>query len=227
MTDTIESLRADLNAALSFIRAQGYDRCDVGACNCGSWHGGHSAARLGEIRDALVDAGVEQNGVTILGGVRALVQERDVATARAEKAEMLRDGAKAWAEQCRETEAKQRARAEKAEARVSGFETAPLHLVTPILRGRAETAEARAEAAEGREAALREAIVDPPVPHTDEDHDPACSLCAVLRDTESAAARWKAGVRAEALADAADALTGTDTGVVWLRDRAAAERGET
>lgn len=51
----------------------GYRRCDIAACNCGGWHGGHSAQRLTEIGDALVDAGVDLNGKTILDGVKEII----------------------------------------------------------------------------------------------------------------------------------------------------------
>jgi len=33
-----------------FIHSRGYRRCDIAACNCGSWHGGHAEDRLSEIR---------------------------------------------------------------------------------------------------------------------------------------------------------------------------------
>jgi hypothetical protein len=36
-----------------WLNANGYRGCDVPACNCGSWHGGHSERRVGELREAL------------------------------------------------------------------------------------------------------------------------------------------------------------------------------
>ena len=59
---TIDQLRADLAMAQAevlrlrydleradeyerFLRCEGYRRCDIAACNCGSWHGGYSTRR--------------------------------------------------------------------------------------------------------------------------------------------------------------------------------------
>jgi len=36
-----------------FIASEGYQRCDIPACNCNSFHWGHASARLREIHDAL------------------------------------------------------------------------------------------------------------------------------------------------------------------------------
>ncbi len=62
--------------ALSFIEVQGYRRCDIPACNCGSWHGGHLSARFDEIEVLLEDA-METNGKTLLACVREIIEERD------------------------------------------------------------------------------------------------------------------------------------------------------
>jgi hypothetical protein len=76
-TAATAALAEEQGAAVDFIRHEGYRRCDVAACCCGSWHGGHWVARHDEIRDALGDADVELNGVTVLGGVQVLAAERD------------------------------------------------------------------------------------------------------------------------------------------------------
>jgi len=39
--------------AEDFIRSRGYRRCNIAACNCGSWHGGHAENRLHDICDAV------------------------------------------------------------------------------------------------------------------------------------------------------------------------------
>ena len=67
--------RIRAETAEDFIRRQGYKRCDIAACNCGSWHGGRSFERLGEIRDALEEAGVSVNGRTILDAVKSLLPD--------------------------------------------------------------------------------------------------------------------------------------------------------
>lgn len=63
------AVEAEPREALTFLERRGYRRCDIMACNCNSWHGGHAEQRLGEIEDALTDAGIEMNGKTILQGV--------------------------------------------------------------------------------------------------------------------------------------------------------------
>jgi hypothetical protein len=85
--------------AVSYLQRHGYRRCDIPACNCGSWHGGHAMARLEEIRDELQEV-VSLNGITLLAGVRQLLAinterdallasngelKRELATLRAER----------------------------------------------------------------------------------------------------------------------------------------------
>jgi hypothetical protein len=55
--------------AEEFLRARGYYRCDIPACNCGSWHGGHAESRLTEIYDEL---GWLTQGVTALEAIKQL-----------------------------------------------------------------------------------------------------------------------------------------------------------
>lgn len=52
------------------LERHGYRRCDTPACNCHSYHGGHLAARLDEIHQALDDAGIPSGG-TVLSRVLA------------------------------------------------------------------------------------------------------------------------------------------------------------
>ena len=75
---TVVALEAERDAALDFIRREGYRRCDIAACNCGSWHGGYAGDRLHEIREVLDDAG-EPGGVPIRERVRAVLIDRDAA----------------------------------------------------------------------------------------------------------------------------------------------------
>lgn len=83
---TVQDLRASLateraarESAERTLAEKGFRRCDMAACNCAGWHGGHSAQRLCEIGDALVDAGIDLNGRAILEGVRSLRAARDTA----------------------------------------------------------------------------------------------------------------------------------------------------
>lgn len=70
-----EALRqkaSELDRAHRFIESEGYRRCDIPACNCGSWHGGNAYIRLSEIADVLED---RTQGTTILDAVKALLQK--------------------------------------------------------------------------------------------------------------------------------------------------------
>jgi hypothetical protein len=68
------SLVHDCDSAHDFLRRRGYRPCDIPACNCNSWHGGHDHERLREIYDALGD---RTNGHTALSAVETLIAERD------------------------------------------------------------------------------------------------------------------------------------------------------
>jgi hypothetical protein len=81
--------KARAEKAEDFIRSEGYRRCDVMVCNCGSWHGGHLSDRMREIREVLDDAGLIGNdyGNRNSGGVALLVDQRDAAQARVRELE--------------------------------------------------------------------------------------------------------------------------------------------
>lgn len=87
----------------AFIESRGYRRCDTAACNCGSFHGGHAEARLSEIRDDL-EAVIDLNGLTIRGGVRALLTE----------SQRLREQVVEFERMAKESSEKHRSIAEKA-----------------------------------------------------------------------------------------------------------------
>lgn len=74
--------------ALDFIERRGYRRCDIPACNCGSWHGGNAENRLRDFHEALVQADVETNGKTLLGALGEVLAER---AALASENERLRE----------------------------------------------------------------------------------------------------------------------------------------
>lgn len=72
-TEEAMAIQAELGRCLNFIESRGYRRCDIPACNCGSWHGGHAQQRLQEINDALGNP----NGVTTLKAVQQLVARNE------------------------------------------------------------------------------------------------------------------------------------------------------
>jgi len=69
------ALQAENAELRAFITHQGFQRCDVPTCNCGSYHGGHAFARFHEIGEALVEAGARSNGSTVLTDVKRVLTE--------------------------------------------------------------------------------------------------------------------------------------------------------
>jgi len=67
--------------ATDYLRRHGHVRCDIAACNCGSWHHRFGLPeRWQEIKDALSDAGhplCNENGHIALRAFGSLVAERD------------------------------------------------------------------------------------------------------------------------------------------------------
>lgn len=69
--ETVESLQ-------DVLLRNGFVRCDIAACNCGSWHPRYGLQeRWNEVRDALTEAGYlgNYNGNLVLNGVRELIQK--------------------------------------------------------------------------------------------------------------------------------------------------------
>ena len=89
LTSALEVVEARVRDAEDFIERRGYRKCDIPACNCPFWHGGHAEARLSEIGESLRDAGI--NGGTIHGGVLELIRDKESAEARRAEAERLKD----------------------------------------------------------------------------------------------------------------------------------------
>lgn len=82
------AMRAERDDAEDFLWRHGYRRCDIPACNCGSWHGGHANMRLIELREAFEqDEHTDTNGKTLLGLVCEVLTERDALLDAAERAE--------------------------------------------------------------------------------------------------------------------------------------------
>ena len=68
----------------------GFVPCDIPACNCGSWHSRYGyPERFREIADALTEAGVELNGVTLLTAIKGVLAERDLYQQKLTEAQQL------------------------------------------------------------------------------------------------------------------------------------------
>jgi hypothetical protein len=70
----IYELRQRLDKAEWVLQSSGFRRCDIPACNCGSWHqvGGY-AERFREIRGAVEDAGYSTNGKILLDVIKEVL----------------------------------------------------------------------------------------------------------------------------------------------------------
>lgn len=82
----LRKAEAERDEAVHYIARNGHRRCDIPACNCGSWHGWHASERLRELSDVLGD---RTQGVTILGAVEKLIEENATERAARESAEKL------------------------------------------------------------------------------------------------------------------------------------------
>lgn len=71
------------------LRRNGFVRCYIPACNCGSWHHKYGLPeRWAELKDALAEAGhplTNDNGNRMLNALRALIAERDEALRRLDR----------------------------------------------------------------------------------------------------------------------------------------------
>jgi hypothetical protein len=73
---TNKNLSEELAKAEWVLENSGFRRCDIPACNCGSWHhvGGYYA-RFQEIKAVVEEAGFSTNGRTLLDAVKAMARE--------------------------------------------------------------------------------------------------------------------------------------------------------
>jgi hypothetical protein len=70
-----------LHEAERVLSASGFRRCDIPACNCGSWHQvGGFKARFDEIKEVVEAAGFSTNGRTLLDAVKEMAGVRHTMT---------------------------------------------------------------------------------------------------------------------------------------------------
>ena len=83
-TETTEELR-------DVLQRNGFVRCDIAACNCGSWHARYGyRQRLEEVTELIADAGhplTNENGHLVKAALTELIAERD--SLRAVSAELM------------------------------------------------------------------------------------------------------------------------------------------
>lgn len=75
--DTFFADLDELNRRRWFMDARGYRPCNIPACNCPYWHGGHLEDRFREIQDALDEGNVNTNGITILDAIKGLIAKAE------------------------------------------------------------------------------------------------------------------------------------------------------
>ena len=80
----IERLTAENDKLLGVLEQHGFRRCDIAACNCGSWHHiGGFAARFREIEEATED--YWENGEVLLARIERIVAKLEAAERDAER----------------------------------------------------------------------------------------------------------------------------------------------
>ena len=80
----IERLTAENDKLLGVLEQHGFRRCDIAACNCGSWHHiGGFAARFREIEEATED--YWENGEVLLARIERIVAKLEAAECDAER----------------------------------------------------------------------------------------------------------------------------------------------
>jgi hypothetical protein len=76
MTEENWFLKERLEKAEWVLRTSGFRKCDIPACNCGSWHQvGGFKARFDEIKEVVEEADYSTNGRTLLKAVEAMASD--------------------------------------------------------------------------------------------------------------------------------------------------------
>jgi len=75
--DLISALLDEVSSITDVLYRNGFVRCDISACNCGSWHARYGLQeRFNGIKDALSEA-TDLNGKTVLSALNEVIAERD------------------------------------------------------------------------------------------------------------------------------------------------------
>lgn len=86
LVERTASLRAENERLRDVLHLNGFVRCDIAACNCGSWHARFGLReRFDEIKEDLADAGhplTNDNGNMPRNALRELIAERDAQARR-------------------------------------------------------------------------------------------------------------------------------------------------
>lgn len=93
----IYELRQRLEKAEWVLQSSGFRRCDIAACNCGSWHqvGGY-AERFREIKEAVEEAGYSTNGKILLDVINEILTPASSVSRLCQKCGTATKGEEAW-----------------------------------------------------------------------------------------------------------------------------------
>lgn len=98
VADLIDALIAEVRDREDVLERAGFRRCDISACNCGSWHQvGGFKARFDEIKEAIAEH-VDLNGKTLLTAVQEVLTDERARRVKAERA--IREAVLAEREAC-------------------------------------------------------------------------------------------------------------------------------
>lgn len=96
LVESTASLRAENERLRDVLHLNGFVRCDIAACNCGSWHARFGLReRFDEIKEDLADAGhplTNDNGNMPRNALRELISERNAQTLRIAELEAALQG---------------------------------------------------------------------------------------------------------------------------------------
>ena len=93
-----DALIAEVRDREDVLERAGFRRCDISACNCGSWHQvGGFKARFDEIKEAIAEH-VDLNGKTLLTAVQEVLTDERARRVKAERA--IREAVLAEREAC-------------------------------------------------------------------------------------------------------------------------------
>lgn len=88
LREAVKRAREEQDDLADVLLRNGFVRCDIAACNCGSWHARYGLPqRMEEIKGVLSDAGhplCNENGNLVLNALKQLIAERDALRADAE-----------------------------------------------------------------------------------------------------------------------------------------------
>jgi len=100
--NALDAAEAKIARLKDVLIQSGFRECDIGACNCGSWHqiGGYRA-RFDEIKEVVEDAGYRKNGQVLLDAVKEMAAAAQPTAVGEDVVERAKDVIEDWLKQSR------------------------------------------------------------------------------------------------------------------------------